>query len=235
MPLPKIAVPQYDMKLPVTGSMIKYRPFLVKEEKILLMAMESQNEKEIINAMKTIIKNCTTLRKKVEDLPTFEIEYIFLKIRSRSVCEVSKLNITCPDDGETQVETEIDLNEIQVSIPEGHDKKIMLTDDIGLIMKYPSLDMFVKDNFNLQDVTAETAFDLTADCIESVFEGEDVTEDATKKEKLEFLDHLSNAQFAKIQKFFDTMPKLSHKVTVKNPNTDVENEVVIEGLAAFFE
>lgn len=235
MPLPKIAVPQYDMKLPVTGSMIKYRPFLVKEEKILLMAMESQNEKEIINAMKTIIKNCTTLRKKVEDLPTFEIEYIFLKIRSRSVGEVSKLNITCPDDGETQVETEIDLNEIQVSIPEGHDKKIMLTDDIGLIMKYPSLDMFVKDNFNLQDVTAETAFDLTADCIESVFEGEDVTEDATKKEKLEFLDHLSNAQFAKIQKFFDTMPKLSHKVTVKNPNTDVENEVVIEGLAAFFE
>lgn len=235
MPLPKIAVPQYDMKLPVTGSLIKYRPFLVKEEKILLMAMESQNEKEIINAMKTIIKNCTTLRKKVEDLPTFEIEYIFLKIRSRSVGEVSKIMITCPDDGETKVETEIDLNEIKVSIPEDHDRKIMLTDTIGLIMKYPSLDMFVKDNFNLQDVTAETAFDLTADCIESVFEGEDVTEDATKKEKLEFLDHLSNSQFAKIQSFFDTMPKLSHTVTVKNPNTDVESEVVIEGLAAFFE
>ena len=130
MPLPKIAVPQYDLKLPVTGSTIKYRPFLVKEEKILLMAMESQNEKEIVNAMKTIIKNCTTLRKKVEDLPTFEIEYIFLKIRSRSVGEVSKVNITCPDDGETTVETEIDLNAIQVTIPEDHEKQIMLTDTI---------------------------------------------------------------------------------------------------------
>lgn len=235
MPLPKIVVPQYDLKLPVTGSVIKYRPFLVKEEKILLMAMESQNEKEIINAMKTIIKNCTTLRKKVEDLPTFEIEYIFLKIRSRSVGEVSTLNITCPDDGETKVETEIDLNSIQLAIPEDHDKKVMLTDTIGLIMKYPSLDMFVKDNFSVQNVSTETAFDLTADCIDAVFEGEEVTEDATKKEKLEFLDNLSNSQFASIQKFFDTMPKLSHKIKVKNPNTDVESEVVIEGLAAFFE
>jgi hypothetical protein len=235
MPLPKIAVPQYDMKLPVTGSVIKYRPFLVKEEKILLMAMESQNEKEIISAMKTIIRNCTTLRNKVEDLPTFEIEYIFLKIRSRSVGEVSKIMITCPDDGETQVETEVDLNEIKVSIPKNHDRNIMLTDTIGLVMKYPSLDMFVKDNFNLQNVTAETAFDMTADCIESVFEGEEVTEDASKKELLEFLDNLSNQQFAKIQNFFDTMPKLSHKIKVKNPNTDVESEVVIEGLAAFFE
>ena len=199
------------------------------------MAMESQNEKEIINAMKTIIKNCTTLRKKVEDLPTFEIEYIFLKIRSRSVGEVSKLMVTCPDDGETQVEVDIDLNEIKVTIPEGHENKIMLTDDIGVIMKYPSLDMFVRDNFDVANMTADSAFELTADCMESVFEGEDVTEDATMKEKLEFLDHLSNAQFSKIQKFFDTMPKLSHTVTVTNPNTEVESEVVIEGLASFFE
>lgn len=235
MPLPKLSVPMYDLKLPVTGSMIKYRPFLVKEEKILLMAMESQNETEIINAMKTIIRNCTTLRKKVEDLPTFEIEYIFLKIRAKSVGEVSKINITCPDDGETKVEVEVNLDEIKVSMDKDHTNKIMITDDIGLTMKYPSLDMFVKDNFNLRNVTAETAFEMTADCIESVFEGEEVTEDASKKELLEFLDNLSNQQFAKIQKFFDTMPKLSHKITVVNPNTEVESEVVIEGLAAFFE
>ena len=225
----------YDLKLPVTGSMIKYRPFLVKEEKILLMAMESQNEKEIINAMKTIIRNCTTLRKKVEDLPTFEIEYIFLKIRAKSVGEVSKINVTCPDDGETQVEVEIDLDKLQIHMEKDHSNKIMITDDIGLIMKYPSLDMFVKDNFNLQNVTAETAFEMTADCIESVFEGEVVTEDATKKELLEFLDNLNNQQFQKIQKFFDTMPKLSHKLEVENPETGVKSEVVIEGLAAFFE
>jgi len=235
MPLPKLSVPMYDLKLPVTGSMIKYRPFLVKEEKILLMAMESQNEKEIINAMKTIIRNCTTLRKKVEDLPTFEIEYIFLKIRAKSVGEVSKINVTCPDDGETQVEVEIDLDKLQIHMEKDHSNKIMITDDIGLIMKYPSLDMFVKDNFNLQNVTAETAFEMTADCIESVFEGEVVTEDATKKELLEFLDNLNNQQFQKIQKFFDTMPKLSHKLEVENPETGVKSEVVIEGLAAFFE
>lgn len=235
MPLPKLSVPMYDLKLPVTGSMIKYRPFLVKEEKILLMAMESQNETEIINAMKTIIRNCTTLRKKVEDLPTFEIEYIFLKIRSKSVGEVSKINITCPDDGETKVEVEVNLDDIKVSMEKDHSNKIMITDNIGLMMKYPSLDMFVKENFNLRNVTAETAFEMTADCIESVFEGEEVTEDASKKELLEFLDNLSNQQFAKIQKFFDTMPKLSHKITVVNPNTEVESEVVIEGLAAFFE
>lgn len=225
----------YDLKLPVTGSMIKYRPFLVKEEKILLMAMESQNEKEIINAMKTIIRNCTTLRKKVEDLPTFEIEYIFLKIRAKSVGEVSKINVTCPDDGETQVEVEIDLDKLQIHMDKDHSNKIMLTDDVGLVMKYPSLDMFVKDNFNLQNVNAETAFEMTADCIESVFEGEVVTEDATKKELLEFLDNLNNQQFQKIQKFFDTMPKLSHKLEVENPETGVKSEVVIEGLAAFFE
>jgi len=235
MPLPKLVTPEYELILPTTKEKIKYRPFLVKEEKILIMAMETEDQKQMINAVKTIIKNCTTLKKKVDDLPTFEIEYIFLKIRSKSVGEVSTVTITCPDDGATEVTVDINLDEIEVEMPEAHDPKIQIDDNVGVIMKYPSLDTFVKNNFTV-DAGAETAFDLTASCIDQIFSGEEVweTKDVPKKEVMEFIESMDNKQFQKLQKFFETMPKLEKVVKVTNPNTEVESEVRIEGLASFF-
>lgn len=235
MPLPKLVTPEYELTLPTTKETIKYRPFLVKEEKILIMAMETEDQKQMINAVKTIIKNCTTLKRKVDDLPTFEIEYIFLKIRSKSVGEISSIILTCPDDGETEVTVDVNLDEIEVDIPEGHESKIVIDEKVGVVMKYPSLDTFVKSNFTT-DASAETAFDLTASCIEQVFTDEEVweTKDVPKKEIMEFIESMDNKQFQKIQKFFETMPKLEKVVKVTNPNTGVESEVKIEGLASFF-
>lgn len=235
MPLPKLVTPEYELTLPTTKEKIKYRPFLVKEEKILIMAMETNDEKQMINAVKTIIKNCTTLKKKVDDLPTFEIEYIFLKIRSKSVGEVSSVMVTCPDDETTEVTVDIDLDAIEVTIPEGHESKIQIDDSIGVIMKYPSLDTFVKTNFTT-NADVDTAFDLTASCIEQIYTAEEVweTKDVPKKEIMEFIESMDNKQFQKIQKFFETMPKLEKVVNVTNPNTGVENEIKIEGLASFF-
>jgi hypothetical protein len=236
MPLPKLVTPEYDLTLPCTKEKIKYRPFLVKEEKILIMAMESEDEKQIINAVKTIIKNCTTLKKKVEDLPTFEIEYLFLKIRSKSVGEVSNITLVCPDDEETEVSVEINLDEIEVNIPKEHSSNIKVNDSVGVIMKYPSLDTFVKNNFNTEAPNIETAFELAASCIEQIYEGEEVWEskNVTKKELMDFIESMDNNQFSKIQQFFDTMPKLEKMVTVTNPKTGIESEVKIEGLASFF-
>ncbi len=235
MPLPKLVTPEYELILPTTKEKIKYRPFLVKEEKILIMAMETEDQKQMINAVKTIIKNCTTLKRKVDDLPTFEIEYIFLKIRSKSVGEISSVTLTCPDDGVTEVTTDINLDEIEIKIPEDHESKIQIDDNIGVVMKYPSLDTFVKTNFTT-DVGAETAFDLTADCIAQIFTADEVweTKDVPKKEVMEFIESMDNKQFQKIQKFFETMPKLEKIIKVVNPNTEVESEIKIEGLASFF-
>lgn len=236
MPLPKLVTPEYELTLPCTKEKIKYRPFLVKEEKILIMAMESEDEKQIINAVKTIIKNCTTLKKKVEDLPTFEIEYLFLKIRSKSVGEVSNITLVCPDDEETEVSVEINLDEIEVNVPKEHTNNIKVNDTVGVIMKYPSLDTFVKNNFNTESPNIETAFELASSCIEQIYEGEDVWEakDVTKKELMDFIESMDNQQFSKVQQFFDTMPKLEKVVTVTNPKTGIESEVKIEGLASFF-
>lgn len=235
MPLPKLVAPEYELTLPTTKEKIKYRPFLVKEEKILILAMESNDEKQMINAVKTIIKNCTTLKKKVDDLPTFEIEYIFLKIRSKSVGEVSSLMLTCPDDGVTEVSVDVNLDEIEVTIPEGHQSKIQIDDSVGVIMKYPSLDTFVRNNFTTE-ADVDTAFDLTASCIEQVFTAEEVWEakDVPKKEIMEFIESMDTKQFQKINTFFETMPKLEKVVKVTNPNTEVESEIKIEGLASFF-
>jgi hypothetical protein len=236
MPLPKLVTPEYDLTLPCTKEKIKYRPFLVKEEKILIMAMESEDEKQIINAVKTIIKNCTTLKKKVEDLPTFEIEYLFLKIRSKSVGEISNITLICPDDEETEVSVEINLDEVEVTIPKEHTTNIKVNDSVGVIMKYPSLDTFVKNNFNTESPNIETAFELASSCVEQIYEGEDVWEskDVTKKELMDFIESMDNKQFTKIQQFFDTMPKLEKVVSVTNPKTGIESEVKIEGLASFF-
>jgi hypothetical protein len=237
MPLPKLSVPEYELELPSTGEKVKYRPFLVREEKILFMAMESQDEKEMVSSVKNIIKNCTNLKRKVEELATFEIEYLFLKIRAKSVGETSTFMITCPDDGETQVEVRVDLDDVELEINDNHSRKIMLDDHVGVLMKYPSLDTFVKLNLtNEEEPSMDNMFELAASSIDQIFEGEEVWEckSTPKKEIMEFLESMNSEQFQKIQAFFETMPKLKKVLTVKNPKTEVESEVVLEGLAAFF-
>jgi citrate lyase gamma subunit len=237
MPLPTIATPTYELTLPSSKKTIKYRPFLVKEEKILIIAMESQDDKQITNAIKTVISNCIlTKGVKVEDLATFDIEYLFLNIRGKSVGETVDVLITCPDDEVTQVPVSINLDEIQVQTNPNHTRDIKLDDNLTMRMRYPSLSQFIKNNFNITDVTVDDTFELISGCIEQVYSEEESwsASDCTKKELFEFVDQLSSKQFKEIETFFETMPKLSHTLKVKNPNTGVESEVLLEGLASFF-
>jgi hypothetical protein len=238
MPLPKISTPTYELELPSTGETIQYRPFLVKEEKLLVIALESEDIKQITTAIKTVIKNCIITKNiKVESLPTFDIEYLFLNIRGKSVGEELDVNIICPDDGETQVPVKINLDDIKVQKNEEHSNRIKLDDSIMMQMKYPSLDQFIKNNFDFRDKNAmDQSFELIASCIDKIFTEEEVwaTSDVTKKEMNDFLESMNSSQFKDIEKFFETMPKLSHKIKVKNPVTEVESEVVLEGLASFF-
>lgn len=236
MALPKIATPQYTLKLPSTGKQVKYRPFLVKEEKLLLMAMESEDEKQTIATIKSIISDCTDVKGMIDDLPTFDIEYLFLKIRAKSVGESSKVLITCPDDNETDVAVDIDLSAVEVVTDPQHNKKIELTDSVGIVMKYPSLDTFVKMNITGTGNEIDQVFDLAADCIDNIYDENQVYDgkDTSRKEKVEFLEQLNSEQFQKVQKFFETMPKLQKKIMVSNPKTGVESEVTLEGLASFF-
>ena len=237
MPLPKISTPTYELVIPSTGKKIKYRPFLVKEEKILIIAMESEDTSQITNAVKDVIKNCIITRGiKVEELSTFDIEYLFLNIRGKSVGEEVEVLITCPDDGVTKVPVTISLDEIQIQIDENHSKDIRLDDTLTLRMRYPSMQEFIKNNFALEDVNVDDTFEIISSCIEQVYNEEESwsASDCTKKELKEFIEQLSSKQFKEIENFFATMPKLSHTITVKNPNTEVENEVVLEGLASFF-
>jgi hypothetical protein len=238
MPLPKISTPTYELELPSTGQKIKYRPFLVREEKLLVLALESEDTKQITTAIKTVIKNCIeTKNVKVESLPTFDIEYLFLNIRGKSVGEEIEVNVICPDDEETVVPVKISVDDIQVlRVPE-HNNKIKLDDSIMMEMKYPSLDQFIKSNFDLSsDNTMDQSFELISSCIDKIYTEDDVwvAADVTKKELLEFLDQMNSVQFKEIEQFFETMPKLSHKIKVTNPNTQVENDVVLEGLSSFF-
>ena len=237
MPLPKISTPTYELALPSTGKKIKYRPFLVREEKVLIIAMESEDEKQIAEAVKDVISNCIITRNvKVDELSTFDIEYLFLNIRGKSVGEDVEVLVTCPDDGETQVPTVINLDEIKVQKGKGHSRDIVLDDSLTMRMKYPSMEQFIKNNFGATELTVESTFEVISSCIEQVFNEEESwsTSDCTKKELNEFLEQLSSKQFKEIENFFETMPKLSHTVTVKNPNTGVESEIVLEGLNAFF-
>lgn len=238
MPLPKIATPTYELELPSTGETIQYRPFLVKEEKLLLIALESEDTKQITTAIKTVIKNCILSKNiKVESLPTFDIEYLFLNIRGKSVGEEIEVNIICPDDSETQVSVNINLDDIQVQKDENHNNKIKLDDSIMMEMRYPSLDQFIKNNFDLSDKNAmDQSFDLIGSCIDKIYTEDEVWSagDVTKKEIADFLESMNSSQFKDIEKFFETMPKLSHTVKVTNPVTQVESEVVLEGLASFF-
>ena len=238
MPLPKIATPSYELELPSTGETIQYRPFLVKEEKILILALESQDTKEITNAIKQVLKDCILTKGiKVETLPTFDIEYLFLNIRGKSVGEEIEVNIICPDDGETYVPVKISIDDIQVQKKKEHTNKIKVDDSIVMEMKYPSLDQFIKSNFDFSsDNSMDQSFDLVATCIDKIYNQDEVwaAADVTKKELVEFLEQMNSTQFKEIEKFFETMPKLSHEVKVKNPKTEVESTVVLEGLSSFF-
>ena len=237
MPLPKISTPSYHLTLPSTGKEIKYRPFLVREEKLLVLALESEDIKQITEAIKTVIKNCIITRGiKVETLPSFDIEYLFLNIRGKSVGEEIEVNIICPDDGETTVSFKINIDEIEVKKFDGHDKKIKVDDEVMIEMKYPSLDQFIKNNFDFSTPDMDQAFDLISSCIDKIYTEDEVwsTSDVTKKEINEFLDQFNSLQFQKIETFFETMPKLSHKISVTNPKTKVESEVILEGLSSFF-
>ena len=238
MPLPKIATPTYELELPSTEETIKYRPFLVKEEKLLVIALESEDTKQITNAIKSVIKACVLTKGiKVEQLPTFDIEFLFLNIRGKSVGEELDVNVICPDDGETQVPVKINLDDIRVQKTDDHNKQVKLDDTLMMEMKYPSLEQFIKSNFDFSDKNQmDQSFQLIASCIDKIYSEEEVwaVADCTKKEINDFLDSMNSNQFKGVEKFFETMPKLSHTITVTNPVTEVESEVVIEGLASFF-
>ena len=237
MPLPTIVTPTFELNLPSNGKKIKYRPFLVKEEKILILAIESNSMKDISRAIKDVLKNCIlTKNVKIDELPTFDIEYLFLNIRSRSIGESIELIVTCPDDGETKVQTKIYIDEIEVKKDENHSLDIKLDSTYTMRLKYPSLDQFIDDNFNFDDVTKDNSFDIIASCIDIVFSDEEAWEakDCTKKELIDFVERLDSNQFKQIETFFDTMPKLSHQIEVENPKTKVKSTVMLEGLASFF-
>ena len=239
MPLPKIATPTYELVLPSSGRKVKYRPFLVKEEKILIMALESEDSKQITSAIKTVIRDCILTRGiKVEKLATFDIEYLFLNVRAKSVGETVEVNVTCPDDGETQVLVEVDIDSIKVQKDSNHSNIVKLDDTLSLQMNYPSLNQFIETNFDIGSEKSEVdqSLDVIMSCINQVYTEEEAWDasECTKKELREFVEQMNSKQFKKLEEFFNTMPKLSHTLKVTNPNTDVENEVVLEGLASFF-
>ena len=237
MPLPKINTPTYELTLPSNGKKIKYRPFLVREEKILIMALETENQKQITNAVVEILDACIMTRGiKVENLATFDIEYIFLNVRSKSVGETINVNIICPDDEKTSVEIPIDLESIKVKKDKSHTNIVKIDDNLSLKLKYPSMDQFIENNFESTDETIKNTMKLITSSIDIIFSEEESwnASESTEKELEEFIEQLNSKQFQMIEKFFDTMPKLSHRVKVTNPKTNVESTVILEGLAAFF-
>ena len=239
MPLPKINTPTYELAIPSTGKKIRYRPFLVKEEKILIMALESEDIKQITDAIVEILSECIlTKGVKVLELATFDIEFIFLNVRAKSVGEMIDVNVTCPDDGKTQVQMEIDIDSIKVQKDKKHSNLVKIDEKLSMKMKYPSIQQFVQNNFDIKDTGPEVDQSLTmiTTCIEQIYTEEESwsAADSTKDELKEFVEQMNTKQFKEIEGFFTTMPKLSHTVKVKNPKTKVESEVVLEGLASFF-
>jgi len=239
MPLPKISTPTYELELPSTGKKIRYRPFLVREEKILIMALESEDTKQISNAIVQILSDCiATKTVKVSELSTFDIEYLFLNVRAKSVGETVEVNVTCPDDGETQVQMEINIDDIKVQKDPNHSNIVKIDDRLSMKLKYPSLEQFVENNFEVNETDSDVnkSLSMITSCIDVVYDEEESwsAADCTKKELEEFVEQMNTKQFKEIESFFITMPKLSHTVKVKNPNTKVESEIVLEGLASFF-
>ena len=237
MALPVANTAKYELMLPSQQKTIKFRPFLVKEEKVLLMAMESGESKEMLSAIKEIVKSCTFGEMQAEDYPMFDIEYVFLQIRSKSVGEKTKLKILCPDDGKTYADTEIDLSKIEVYVDDDHSPNIMIDEDrkLGVVMRYPALKDVDADTLQ-GDINIQKTYKMITSCIEQIYEGEKVylRKDTSDKELQEFVDNLSADQMQKLSKFYNTMPRLEHKVKVKNPKTEVESEVTLKGLASFF-
>ena len=236
MALPKLEVPIYELTVPSTDEKIKYRPFLIKEEKILLIAMESGESEDVIQAVKQIVSECTFNKLKLGSMPMFDVEYIFLQIRSKSVGEVSKLKVLCRDDGETYANVEVDLTEIEVQVNDDHTNKIELTDEMGVIMRYPTIDSF--STAGISDITADNMLDVIVTCIDKIYDkkGEEVydSKDSSQKELMDFVEGMNTQQFQDVQAFFDSMPKLRHEITVVNPKTKVENVVALSGLNDFF-
>ena len=236
MALPKVNTPTYELVVPSTDEKLKYRPFLVKEEKILMIAMEGKEQSGILDAVKQIVKSCTFDKFDMSKAPMFDVEYIFLNIRAKSVGEISTVNLRCLDDNETFVKTEIDLTEVEVKMDEEHTNKIELTEEMGMIMTYPNLDSFA--DYDVTNINASNMIDMIASCIAQIYDkkGEDVydSKDSTHKELVDFIEQLNSKQFAEVQKFFDTMPKLTHTVTIENPKTKKKSEIVLSGLNDFF-
>ena len=237
MALPRLDVPIYELVVPSTDEKIKFRPFLVKEEKVLLIAMESGKSEDMLQSVKDIVNECTFNKLKLGDIPMFDVEYLFLNIRAKSVGEVSKLKVLCQDDMKTYASIEIDLNEVNVQVDgELHTNKIELSDEMGVIMKYPSIDSFTTNG--ISNITAANMIDVIASCIDQVYDkkGEEVydSKDSTQEELIDFVEQLNTTQFQKVQAFFDTMPKLQHTILVTNPKTKIENEVTLTGLNDFF-
>ena len=238
MPLPTIATPTYELELPSTGKTIRYRPFLVKEEKLLVLALESEDTKQITTAIKAVLKSCIKTRGiKVEKLPTFDIEYIFLNIRGKSVGEEIEVNLICPDDNETNVPVVINIDDIEIQKSEDHERRIALDKNLMMELRYPSLEQFITQNFDFEEENqVEQSFDMIAACIDKIYNEEEVwsTADCTHKEIVDFLEQMNSKQFKEIENFFSTMPKLSHEVEITNPKTKVKSTVVLEGLSSFF-
>ena len=237
MALPKLTTPTYELEIPSTDEKIKFRPFLVKEEKILMIAMESKKSADIVQAVKEIVEECTFNKINISDMPMFDIEYIFLQIRSKSVGEVSKIRVLCPDDGKTYANLDLDLNEVKVQVGDDHTNKIELNNGMGIIMKYPTIDSFKESG--IQDINASNMLEVIGGCILQIYEEEGKKvydpKDQTKKELTDFIEQLTTEQFKHIQKFFDTKPKLKHEITVKNPKTKKDNKITLTGLNDFFE
>ena len=236
MALPQVTTPTYELAVPSTDKKLKYRPFLVKEEKILMIAMEAQEQSGIIDAVKQIVEACTFNKFDIASSPMFDVEYIFLNIRAKSIGEISTIRLRCPDDNETLVETQIDLTKVEVEMPEGHTNKIELTEEMGMIMTYPTLDSF--GEYDGTVVNATNMIDIIALCITQIYDkkGEEIFEakDSTKQELIDFIEQLNSKQFKDLQKFFDTMPKLTHTVEIENPKTKVKSKVTLNGLNDFF-
>ena len=236
MALPILTTPTYELEVPSTDEKIKYRPFLVREEKILLIAMESGKTEDVVEAVKSIVEECTFNKLNLGDMPMFDIEYIFLNIRAKSVGEISKLRLLCPDDNKTYTEVEVNLSEVLVQVEKDHTNKIELTDEMGIYMKYPTIDSFTQTG--ITEVTATNMLDVISTCVAQVYDkkGEEIfdAKDQTKEELIEFIEQLNTKQFAELQKFFDTMPKLKHVVKVENPETKVKSDILLQGLSDFF-
>ena len=237
MALPKLTTPTYELELPSTDEKIKYRPFLVKEEKILMMAMESKSSADITQAVKDIVMECTFNKIDISSMPMFDVEYIFLQIRSKSVGEVSKLKLLCPDDEKTYADVELDLNQVKVQVGDDHTNKIKLNDGMGMIMRYPTIDSFKESG--IKNITATNMLEVISTCILQIYEedGKKVYDpkDQTQKELTDFIEQLNTKQFKDVQNFFETMPKLKHEITIKNPKTKKESKITLTGLNDFFE